>query len=211
MQRLQIFTVLFVLAVFLVPSLSAGTFPCLMPGCEECSSMWRCKKCSKTLANWDNSLGCPDPTSCSVTNCRMCSSQSSGSCLECNSGYILSRNSCVVSSMFPYTNTFILDPNIPLNCLNNSRNLCYECKSGFILTEDYQCTPGSLENVTRPANCNQYTKTGVCRVCASGYLLNENSVCISGWRCAVLLGYQDGIFCRSNFNYDHSTWTKIYL
>lgn len=178
-------------------SFCADTFPCLVPGCEECSSMWQCTKCIDDIPGWNPSFGCPGPQNCSVANCRVCSQNDASVCQQCNAGYSLFQNSCNVATFRAFFNAFMRDPNIPPNCLNNSRNLCYQCNPGYVLTIDYQCTPGSLENVTAPSNCFQYTTAGICRVCAPNYLLNEKSICIPTELCYFGMTYQDGIFCRS--------------
>lgn len=202
MRTMLLAILLFAMSTLVTSSLNPRTFPCLVEGCEECSSMWRCSRCSRNIPNWNISLGCPSTASCSVSNCRLCASNSTSTCQECNSGYTLLQNNCIVSSSGSsksnyQKNSFIRDPNMPSNCLNYSRNLCYECQRGYVITSDYQCALGSLTDVPAPQDCSQYTTKGECRVCNAPFILNENSTCVTLGQCKSDMGYQDGIFCRS--------------
>ncbi len=78
-------------------------------------------------------------------------------CTQCNAGYYLSSNTCIVSTIIN-------------NCIIYSANFtCSACAAGFFLNNATSCVTATA------ANCLTYSSISVCASCATGFGLQTNN------------------------------------
>lgn len=89
---------------------------------------------------------------------------SSGNCLTCYGGYILSNGSCVITTT----------PNTDPNCAQrDANNVCTSCYYRYYLNEQNICVAVSDQ-------CNTFDSTsGKCLSCFGGYTLTKGSCVVS--------------------------------